>query len=153
MLRAIAGVVAGYVAMFVVVFVSFTVAYLAMGADRAFRPGSYDISMMWLVTSIVLGLAGAVVGGLTCAIIARRGSRAPVVLAALLLVLGLVMGVPSLTAGGTAAQEPRTAAVGNFEAMTKARTPAFAAVLNPFVGAAGVVLGARLRRGSGRAPT
>jgi hypothetical protein len=149
--RAIAGVVVGYAVMFVVVFGSFTAAYLAMGTDRAFKPGSYDVSMTWLVASIVLGLAAAVAGGLTCAIIAQRGSRAPVVLAALLLVLGLAMAVPSLKAGGTEPQEPRTAAVGNFEAMANAKTPAFAAVLNPFVGAAGVLLGARLRRGPGRA--
>ncbi len=145
MLRAFGAVVGGYAVMFVFVFVSFSCAYLAMGADRAFRPGSYDVSTMWLVTSTVLGLAGAAAGGLVCSLIARRGSKAPIVLAGLLLALGLLMAVPALRSEN-APREVRTAGVGNIEAMGKAKTPVIAALLNPLVGAVGVVAGARLRK-------
>ncbi len=145
MLRAFGAVVGGYAVVFVFVFVSFSCAYLAMGADRAFKTGSYEVSMLWLVTSTLLGVAGAVAGGLVCSLIARPGSKAPIVPAGLLLALGLLMAVPALR-GENAPPDVRTAGVGNIEAMGKAKTPAIAALLNPVIGAAGVVAGARLRR-------
>lgn len=46
MFRPIAAVILGYLAMFVMVFGSFTVAYLLMGADNAFKPGVYEPSAL-----------------------------------------------------------------------------------------------------------
>ena len=88
MLRTVLAVIAGYLVMFVCVFVSFTAAYLLMGADGAFLPGSYEVSLTWLAASFVLGLLAALVGGIVCAKIAPAG-RAPDVLAVLVLVLAL----------------------------------------------------------------
>jgi len=144
MLRAALSVIAGYAAMFVCVFVSFSVAYLAMGTDRAFRPGSYEVSGLWLAVSFVLSVPAALVGGWLCARL-NRGGKAPWVLAGLVLVLGLLMAVPVLQASGQT-PEPRSAEVGNLEAMSRARQPAWVALLNPLIGCAGVVLGARLRK-------
>jgi hypothetical protein len=97
--------------------------------------------------SFVLSFVAAVVGGLSAAAVAARGSRAPEALAVLVLVLGLA------TAVWTAVFEqaepgPRTGEVGNMEAMTRAQQPLWVVLVTPFVGVAGVLLGARMRRGA-----
>lgn len=145
MLRGILGVIAGYVVMFVVVFGSFTAAYLAMGAEKAFRPGTYDVSMLWIAISIVLGLVAAIAGGLVCAAIAK-GGKAPMALAILVVVLGVLMAIPTLNAPDAGAPVERTGDVGNMAAMQSARTPSWVAFLNPVIGAVGVMLGAGLRK-------
>lgn len=144
MLRAILSVVAGYTAMFLTLFLSFSAAYLAMGTESAFQPGSYEVSFVWIIISFVLGLAAAVIGGWLCAVVSR-GSKAPSVLAGIVLVLGALMVFPVLRANREASP-PRTADVPNLEAMSKARQPTWIAIANPLLGCVGVLLGARLRR-------
>lgn len=143
MLRSILAVVVGYVVMACVVFATFSIAYLTMGADGAFRPDSFEPSTVWIVTSFVLGFIAALVGGFVCAMIAK-GSQAPLVLAGLVLVLGLLLAIPVIT--GSDEPMVRTGSVGNLEAMQNARQPAWVALLNPFIGAAGVLAGAKARR-------
>jgi hypothetical protein len=142
MVRSILGVVAGYAAMFAAVFLSFSAAYLAMGADRAFRPGSYDVSGLWVAVSLVLSGAAALAGGAVCAVISR-GRRAPWALAALVVVLGIL----SAAMEGQAPAAPgqvRDGRVGNLEAMMQARMPSWFLILNPAIGAAGALAGAGL---------
>jgi hypothetical protein len=129
--------------MVVGIFVSFSVAYVAMGPERAFQPGSYEASGLWLVTSFVLGFIAAVISGLVCAAMAR-GSKAHLGLAGLVVVLGLLMAIPTLSSPKGPAE--RKADVPTLEAMQNARQPAWVAFLNPFVGAAGVLVGASTRR-------
>jgi len=143
MLRSIGAVLAGYAVMFVLVFLSLSGLYLCLGADGAFVPGTYEVSGLWLVCSTVLDIVAALAGGLACALVAR-GGRAPLALALLVLVLGLLMAIPVLNA--PPASEARTTAVPNMEAMMKARTPIWVAFATPLIGAAGVVAGAALRR-------
>jgi hypothetical protein len=149
MLRAIAAVIVGYLTLFAIVFVGLTVAYLAMGSEKAFKPGSFDASTLWLITMLVVGLVAAVVGGLVCASISRAPG-AVVGLAMLVVVLGLAMAVPVLADDSEAA--PRTGEVAMFDAMSQAKQPGWVALINPFIGVVGVVLGARLRRGGRTRP-
>lgn len=143
MLRAIGAVVVGYVVMFVLVFLTFSGLYLTLGADGAFEPGTYDVSVLWLVVSTVLSIFAALAGGFVCAAIAR-GGNAPLALAALVLVLGILMAIPVVTAPPSS--EARAADVPNMEAMMKAKTPVWVALLNPLIGAVGTIAGAKLRR-------
>lgn len=148
MLRNIGGVVVGYILMALTVFLTFSAAYLLMGTSGAFKPDTYEVSNLWLATSFVLSLVAAVVGGYACAAIARRG-RAPLVLALLVVVLGLLAAIPALRAANSGRDRlTRPAEVSNMEAMQNAVQPGWVALLNPFIGAAGVVLGASLRRRS-----
>jgi hypothetical protein len=142
--RAISSVVVGYMAMFAAIFLAFSGLYLLLGQELSFRPGSYEPSMLWTVVSFALGVGAAVLGGYVCASI-TRAATAPKVLAGVVLVIGLLSAVPVLMAAATPA-EARTGEVGNLDAMMKAKQPAWVAVANPFVGLAGVLLGARLRR-------
>jgi hypothetical protein len=141
MARSIIGVIVGYLVMFVFVFVTFTIVYLAMGADRAFRPGSYETSTLWLAVSFILGTIAAVLGGVFCRLIARN-MMAVYVLAGIVLVLGILFAIPSLTS--EPAESTRTAEVANLEAMQSARTPLIPAVLNPVIGALGAIIGGLL---------
>jgi hypothetical protein len=142
--RAVISVVVGYVAMFAALFLAFSGLYLLLGQDLSFRPGSYEPSVLWTVASFALGAGAAVLGGYVCARVARAATP-PRVLAGVVLAIGLLSAVPVLTAAATPA-EARTGEVGNLDAMTRAKQPAWVAVANPFVGLAGVLLGARLRR-------
>jgi len=146
MLKNILGVILGYVAMAVFVFVAFSLAYLLIGTDGAFQPNSYDVTGVWVITSIILGIVGALLGGFVCAILARS-SHAPLVLAGLVLVLGLVMALPTLRTSGASETTIRHEEIGSFEAMQHAQQPPWVALLNPLLGAAGIVAGARLKRG------
>ena len=145
MMRAMLSVIAGYAAMFLTVFLTFSATYLAMGTERAFQPGTYEVSSLWIVISFVLGLVAAVLGGWLCALISR-GGKAFVALAGIVLILGLLMVFPVMQANQEASP-PRTAEVGNLEAMGKARQPTWIAIANPLLGCAGVLLGGRLQRG------
>lgn len=95
MLRSALGVIAGYLTMALFVMATFSGVYLALGADRAFEPGTYEVSTLWLLTSFVLGSTAAILGGIVCTLVAP-GSRAPVALAVLVLVRGLGLAVPAL---------------------------------------------------------
>jgi len=149
MLRAILSVIAGYVTMFMVVMATFSVAFVALGTERAFAQGSWDPSVTWLVISFALGLLAAVVGGWVCATIARA-PKPPMALAVLVVVLGLMGAVSVLMSPDEGGPLVREGDVSNLEAMNNARQPAWVAVLNPFVGVAGVLLGAGL---AGREPS
>lgn len=146
MLKNVLAVVVGYVVMLVFIFVTFSGVYLAMGADRAFLPGTYEVSTLWLAASLALSLAAAIAGGWVCARVGGS-SAAPRALAALVLVLGVVMALPTLNPASDPRPTVRTGDVPNMEAMTNARQPAWVAFLLPVIGAAGVMIGARRSRG------
>jgi len=144
MLRLAGGVVVGYLAMALVVFGTFSLAFQLMGPEGAFRPGSYEISAAWAVTSVILGFFAAVAGGWISVTFAR--SRvAPRVLAGIVVILGVAAAMPAL-ARGDEEPPPRKQTVDATEAMANARQPAWLALLNPLIGVTGVLLGARLRR-------
>ena len=143
-MKTLGGVVLGYLMMVAFVFLSFSLAYVLMGADRAFRPGVYDVTNLWILTSFVLGLAGAILGGYVCEAIARD-ERAPKLLAVLVLVLGFAFAVPVLTT--TSPSHPREGTVSNTVAMQNAQQPPWVALLNPLLGAIGVLIGAGARSG------
>jgi small-conductance mechanosensitive channel len=143
MARKILSVILGYVVMFVFIFVLFTVLYLLLGSNGSFKPGLYQPSLLWLALSTPLAFVAAVGGGYVCAALAR-GGRAPLALAALVLVLGILSAVPVFMSPQTDAV--RTSDVTNTEAMMKAKEPAGVALTNPLLGAAGVLVGAWFRR-------
>jgi len=145
MLRKIFGVVAGYIAMAVLIFILFTILYLILGADGAFQPGNYQASTTWLVLSTILGLVAAVIGGLVCVIIAKD-HKAAIWLAGLVLVLGIILAIPSLNVPDEEMNKVREGNVDNMEAMQNAKQPPIALILNPIIGAIGVIAGSRLKK-------
>ena len=141
-MRSLGGVVLGYLVMAAFVILSLFFAYGIMGADVVFRPGVFEISGLWILTSIVLGLIAAVLGGYVCASVARNVG-APKMLAVVVIVLGVAMALPAVR--GDAPTLPREGTVASSEAMQSARQPGWLALLNPLIGAVGVLWGARLK--------
>ena len=148
--RSIAGVLLGYLVMALAVFTSLSLAFMGLGSDRAFRPGVYDVSALWVVISFIVGFGAALLGGWVAHRIARSTSG-PLMLAVLVAALGVAMAVLTLIGEGA---DPglRTGGVGTFEAMSYAQTPIWIMFVNPLVGAVGVLLGGGvLSRGSANA--
>ncbi len=146
MLRAVLAVIVGYLVIALLVFATFSLAYLLMGADGAFRPGTYDVTTLWLVVSFVFSFIAAIVGGWVCATIARR-SKAPKVFAVVVFVLGLRLALSVLMASEPRLQV-REGNIGNIAAMQNAKQPAWVALMNALIASAGILLGARLKEGA-----
>lgn len=142
MLKSILAVVLGFIAMMIFSFAAFTCAYLALGVDRVFEAESYDVSTLWMVVMVVLSLIGGVLGGLICAAISKSMGVCKV-FAGIVLALGLLSAI--LT---TMKERPdtRSGDVPNVQAMGMAQTPLWLCLLNPVLGAVGVLVGARMKK-------
>jgi lysylphosphatidylglycerol synthetase-like protein (DUF2156 family) len=146
MARSIIAVVASYLLMFVLTFIIFSGMWMVLGADGSFKPGTFESSTLWTATALVASFVIAVIAGVVCAAIAR-GGKAPLVLAIIVFVLGLVLAIPSLVAKRANAGLGRTSGdISMFEAMQLAQEPDWAPFSLPFIGAAGVLIGAKLKR-------
>ncbi len=143
--RAIGSVILGYIVMAVVVFACMSLAYLLLGTEGSFKAGSYEISGAWLVVTFVVGIGAAILGGFVCARIAKTATP-PRVLAAVVLVLGLALAIPALTDSEEGAERVREGEVAMSAAMQEAKQPTWVMLLNPLIGAVGVLVGAGLRR-------
>ena len=145
MLRSVLGVIGGYLLMFVLQFAAFMTIYTMMGANWSFKPGSFHASTRWMVMQTAVVFVTAAIAGLVCAIIAK-GGKAPLVLAIVVLLLGFALGALHVATQPPDTNEMRTANTPNMEAMVKARPPVWVVFLGPFIGAAGVVIGGKLKR-------
>lgn len=141
MVRKILGGIAAYIVLFILIFAAFTCAYLVLGADKAFQPGTYDVSMIWIGISLTLGFVCAVIAGYVAAVIGSKG--AVKVLAGIVLVMGIltIMAVAFSPKPGA-----RTPSVSNMEAMMQAQQPLWLCVVNPIIGIVGVMVGGGLRK-------
>jgi len=145
MARKIIGVIVGYIAMASVIFITFTLLFLILGAEGSFQPGNFQASTTWLVLSTILGLMAAVIGGLVCVIIAKD-HKAAIWLAGLVLVLGIILAIPALSVSEEEMNKVREGNVDNMTAMQNAKQPPVVLILNPIIGAIGVIAGSRLKK-------
>ncbi|HMJ25582.1 MAG TPA: hypothetical protein VK475_07125, partial [Pyrinomonadaceae bacterium] len=90
-------------------------------------------------------LITTIIAGFICVAIAK-GDKTPLVLAAVVLVLGLALAAASTALRPADTHEVRTGNVPNMEAMSKARHPAWVIFLGPVIGAVGVLIGGKLKR-------
>ena len=145
MVRTIIAVVVGYITMFVLVSATFIGVFLLMGVEWSFKPGSFEASNAWNVMALVANFLIAIVGGFVCAVIAK-GGKAPLALAILVFVLGLLFAVPSLFANKANANLARSPNLSTVEAMQHATQPAWVPFTFPVLGAIGVLIGGKLKR-------
>ena len=145
MARKISGVIVGYITIFLIVFISYTILFLILGPDGAFQSGSYQVTTTWIILSFMLGLIAAILGGLVCVLIAKDRKTA-LWLAGFVLVLGFVLAIPALSVTDEALNKVRDGNVDNMEAMQNAKQPPITIVLNPIIGAIGVIAGSRLKK-------
>jgi len=126
-------------------FVCFVAVYSAVGADWSFKTGSYHASTRWTAMQFTVVFVTALIAGLICALIAK-GGKAPLALAAVILVIGFALGAVHVATQPPDTGEARPKDVPNMVAMTKARQPVWVIFLGPVIGAAGAVVGGKARR-------
>ena len=146
MVKQMLAIIAGYIAIALIIMLIFTLAYKLMGSDGAFKPGTYEVSALWIGVSIFTSLVAAVIGGYITTLLSRD-FKAGVGLAVLLLFLGLFNAYHQDRKDGATSRQ-RAGDISNTEAMRNAREPLWVAVVNPILGAIGVLAGARLQRSS-----
>lgn len=145
MVRFVGAIVLGYLVMLVAVLAIFTAAYFLIGVDGLFEPGTYEAARGWIALSLAVALVAAMTGGSLCARISPA-SAAPLWLAAIVLVLGGLMAMPDVMGTGTARGGPRPATITMSDAMAHAEQPVWVALVNPLVGAIGILAGAGPRQ-------
>jgi hypothetical protein len=145
MLRTILGVVIGYVVMFALVFLTLMLVFMSMGPEWSFEPNSFEASTGWIAMSFVANLAIGIIGGLLCSLIANE-ARAPLSLAVLVFVLGMLLAIPAIVAQESTTNLARHGEVTQLEAMENAREPLWVPFTFPFVGAIGVLIGGKVIR-------
>lgn len=146
MVRAVLGVIVSFIAIQAVVIAGIVALYFVLGADGAFKAGSWDASMVWLLSVFAIGLVAAVAGGALCRAIAKKRG-AVLALAIVILVMGGVMTLGQL--GREAPTEARGPDISFFDAGQKAVQPMWVTLANPVIGCVGVLLGGRWRPAGG----
>jgi len=143
--RSIIAVVASYVAMFILAFIGFTCAYLIIGSGVAFKPAIYEASTTWIGIAFVINIVVAIIGGFICALIAK-GGKAPLALAILAIVLGLLVAFADMNKGKKNAGMVRAADTPSMEAVQKAYWPIWVPFTFPLTSAIGILIGGKLKR-------
>jgi hypothetical protein len=142
MLRSIVGVIVGYFVIFVFFFAIFTGLYLALGVEHIFQPDSYEVSTLWLVLSAAISLCGSILGGYVCAAVSKS-KRTCEVFAGIILIILILFCIPKMR---DRTPHVRAGEVSNLDAMRLTQMPIWMHLLNPVLGAVGVLLGARMKR-------
>lgn len=141
MLRSILGGIAGYIVLFIIIFALFSAAFIAMGPDKAFEPGTYAVSTTWIAASITLGTLASIIAGFVASMISKGAVK---VLAVIILVLGSMVAI--MIAVSPKVDQPRPANVSNLEAMSNAKEPLWLCIVNPVASIIGVFIGGSLRK-------
>ena len=144
MLKAVLAVVAGYLTMAIAVAILTLGLFLLLGPDRAFQPGTYEVSTAWVIACFAASLLSAIIGGFICRRISGLG--AVKALAALVVVLGLLLALPALNPANDPRPLVRPPDTPSLVALTNSRQPPWAAMAFPVVGAIGVLIGGRGKR-------
>jgi len=141
MLRAVIAVIGAYIVMSVAFALILTVAFFALGTDRAYQAGTYNISNIWIGVLAVAGLVAALIGGFACAKFAKAGSSAPIGLFALVFVAGVAT---AIYLGIKADPGPRAGDVSVFDAPKLSVQPTWYTWASIPITLAGVFVGASL---------
>ncbi|HRP62497.1 MAG TPA: hypothetical protein PK400_04320 [Phycisphaerales bacterium] len=142
MLRIVLAIIIGYLAIAMTIFIGLTSAYVVLGPEGVFQPGVFDLTTTWVVAAVGINIGAAVVGGIVCAIIARRKST-PLIFAAIVFILGIAFAIPTI-ASYDAESPARPNDITMREAMMEGRQPTWFAFSNPFIAGIGIILGASL---------
>ena len=145
MLKSILAIIVSYVAMFVIFMAIFTCLYFLLGVERVFQADSYEVSMLWIALTVVIGLLVSIFAGFLCAAISKSW-RTCQVFALIIFVLALIQCVSALRRNNPDAPNIRAGEVGMFDAMSLAVTPMWLHFVNPMLSGAGVLIGARIKR-------
>ena len=144
MLKSILAIIVSYVAMFALFMAIFTGLYFLLGVERVFQPDSYEVSMLWIVLTLVVGFLGTLLAGYLCASMSKNW-RTCQVFALIVFLLALIQCLSALKRNPDA-PNVRAGEVTYLEALGLAVTPLWLHFVNPVISGVGVLLGAGLKR-------
>jgi len=146
MLRPLLGAFIGYTTMIIWTMATFSMAWMLGGPRFFFQPGTMKVTAAWSAVAILLGFAGAFIGGWVASIGGgESGRRATMILAAAVLAIGLSTAVIGMRAKRP--EPPRTmAGVKAWEVSRYAVQPRWYPFVVPIVAFLGVSLGGTMRR-------
>jgi len=143
--------------MAIIVILSLGGIYFAMGSERAFEPGTYQITTLWLVSMFAVGLLAALIGGLACAKVSKHSKHAVIGLMLLVFILGVSMAFGKLKASDPETPTVREPGTSMMDAMKLAKEPVWVSFTHPIIGVLGIMLGAMIvcpcRKGDCELPT
>lgn len=146
MVRNIVGVVVGYIAIFVAVFVTYTLAFFVLGVEGSYQEGTYFVSALWIIVSLVLSFVAAAVGGFVCKLVAKN-NQAVKILAGVALVLGLLMAFGESKKDHGDVTRPDDVAV--MEAMMNSVQPNWVGFVVTLIHVGGILYGATFVKSGG----
>jgi heme/copper-type cytochrome/quinol oxidase subunit 3 len=142
MLRSIVGMIVGYVALSLFFFATFAGAYFVLGVERIFQSDSYEVTPLWWVFSAAISLGGSVLAGYVCAAISKS-QRTCQLFAGITLVILILFCIPKMR---DRTLHLRAGEVSYMDAMRLTEMPIWMHLLNPVLGALGVLLGAGMKK-------
>ena len=148
MRKNILSALAGYGVIFALVFGLMSVCWVVVGAEGAFEPESWQVSPLWIFLLLAAGFLAALAGGWTADHLSHSARGAQMLLG-IVIILGLLVALPAMLGMGPDPDVVRPENVPMLEAMNKGQQPVWVALLNPVLGAMGVIFGSRLRNSHG----
>lgn len=145
MIRGIIAVIVSYVAMALMAFICFTAMFLVLGPDGSFEPGTYKLSMVWMLVSYLVVFIATIIGGWICIKVGKTWGAVTG-----LIVLCVVFGAMDVKVNMDRAEEqmntvrPEGESMSNIEAMQSAQSPMWFVMTSPIVYVVGVLIGARI---------
>jgi hypothetical protein len=144
MLRSILAVIVSYVVMFVIFMAIFVCLYFALGVERVFQPDSYEVSMLWIIITLVVAFLVTMFAGYLCAVISKSWRTCQVF--ALIVFLFALWQCFSAVRRDSEGPNVRAGDVTYLEAISHAVTPMWLHFVNPVINGLGILVGARLKR-------
>jgi len=139
-MKGLLAILAGYFAMALTVFALLMLAYAVLGVNGSFKPGTYDVSLIWSIVMLIVGVGSALLGGWICRKISDHTNTVKI-LAVVVIVLGILSAIPSFTVPIPTDVRPDN--VSSMDAMMKAITPKWVTIANIVIGAVGVLVGGK----------
>jgi hypothetical protein len=144
MFKSIVAIIVSYIAMFVIFMAIFFGLYFTLGVERVFQPDSYEVSILWIIITLVVAFLVTMFAGYLCVVISKSWRTGQVF--ALIVFLFALWQCFSGLRRDSEGPNVRGGDVTYLEAIGHAVTPFWLHLVNPVVNGAGALLGARLRR-------
>jgi hypothetical protein len=142
--RNILAVIASYIVIFILVAGGLTAAYFALGADRAFEAGTYEVTGLWIGVWALVSMVASVAAGVVCGKISKHSKGAVMSLMILIGVLGAANSTYMIMRETPPEDLVRAGDTSNTQAMMKAQAPTWMYIAEPIMGIVGVMIGAML---------
>lgn len=146
MVRTILGVIAGYIVFSITLFVLLSILYMILGTSGSFRAGNYDLTMAWLLASVVIFFIGGAIAAAVCAMISKS-AKAGLYMGGTIFVIGILMAIFQIAVDpGTVPREVGEIAL--LDAMNRAHGPLWSHFVNPIAAFTGALVGGGMLKNS-----